>query len=1068
MSGTARSVASSILAAVILVQGISWSQTPLGTPQEVVMAEGYYKPLDGRYAFGTVFPLVNTYAGANHPGLLAGTPLAGAPEQHTIIEAVVNGAPASAFTEEDVGKEFVLLWGHRNPAHVDRTRVDEFAPMETTSRYSRVVHRLSPSRIVVDFPYNGGNAEKPADLRNAKARIFKDSSADWKAFGATLNRPETPDVGRLEAYRPHPAGSFRVHAYELKSFDPMTITLGRQVKIHAGAPDQYALVKVGVEDHYLLEVDDGTPIYKRPEAIFNVSNGGANFICQNIVFSPAHRQHKGRVVHGIRVLTSATGKPAGTIAIIGCKTYTEFDQIADTARGAAGITHELPALSSVTNGRAGSYSGQGLARRASVFVTMAFINCDFMGANPFGASTASGDGCNMVYIDCTGDFNPQSRWGTNVLDYTGHVRADEAAYRYAPAWAQEARKAGWYPTDVVVPKGDANMLVGLQLGGSNRFNVTNIERFIFLKNTPGNSNLTGYYNVSYNRSGTKIPVRAEFKSVSYDILQHEIPRANKRYVISRHYTTSTRTYDWREANGNKGLSTADLFSYLTNYNNPMSAVVVADPTGFRSGDTVTSEGTAKRVVEVVGNELRLMDRTGDFAAGKVISNGRVATPIVRYHALRCEYAYPKALLPFAIRMDACWTTILQCFGHEVDPMQIPSKGRGVAVQAGDQFRILPCLLVTLPGRFADVDAVRGRIVGSRRRATAEISSFLRTYDPTRSQEKNIEEPYYQVNLADVKGTFEPGETILLTDGKAPQTATVRKVSTHDPVEVHTAKGIERVAYPDCPAEFVWARYRTDTRLGTTDTQRYYTFYNVCEKALPADLPVTLEIEIVKSNAERLLNPAATAQVRQKYISNGTLAGRQVFEWPARGSLWQEGNGWGSANMNDSGDMAGHFAYSQVHHYWYFLRCDMNHGFWRQNYLKPPTRTITFKGEAVSVVPLEFYSRGHILINCRRPMTGQFSRGDEGSQNFDRRRIVEDYLAGLGEIPPVAEKDRAKLMSFGGDAKANTGYRHSYVREEDTANAPLPPSDLVEVLKTVGVEVLPLDRPSPNSRVQPKP
>ena len=97
------------------------------------------------------------------------------------------------------------------------------------------------------------------------------------------------------------------------------------------------------------------------------------------------------------------------------------------------------------------------------------------------------------------------------------------------------------------------------------------------------------------------------------------------------------------------------------------------------------------------------------------------------------------------------------------------------------------------------------------------------------------------------------------------------------------------------------------------------------------------------------------------------------------------------------------------------------------------------------------------------MTGQFSRGDEGSQNFDRRRILEDYLAEQGEIEAVSEERRAKLMSFDGDEKENTGYRHSYVREATTNNAPLPPKELLDLLKELDVNVLPLDRKSPNSR-----
>ena len=147
-----------------------------------------------------------------------------------------------------------------------------------------------------------------------------------------------------------------------------------------------------------------------------------------------------------------------------------------------------------------------------------------------------------------------------------------------------------------------------------------------------------------------------------------------------------------------------------------------------------------------------------------------------------------------------------------------------------------------------------------------------------------------------------------------------------------------------------------------------------------------------------------------------MAGRYVYTWPAGGFLWQETTPHGGGTLGGGGDPAGHFAYSQVHHYWYFLRCDMNYGFWRQNFRKPTQQVIKFKGQEYKVVPLQWYSRGHVLINCARPMTGQFSRGDEGSQNFDRRRILEDYLAEKGGIEAVSEEKRAKLTSFGGDEK----------------------------------------------------
>jgi len=1037
-------------------------------PADVRMPDGYYKPLDGRFAFGVRFPLVNTYTVANNPGILAGTPFADAKDGFTVIEAVTNGEPADAFIDEDVGKEFVLLWGHKNPGRVDYDRVDEYAPLETTSRYSRVVHRISPSRLIVDFAYNGGDAARPVDLKNWKARIFRDSSADWAAFGKELNREDTADIGRLEEYRLHASGHYRLHAYELKSFDALPITRAARVLIHAGGPDKYALVKIGVEDHYLLEAGEGTRIYKRPAAIFSVENGAHSFICQNLIFSPVHRQHNAGAIHGIRVLTSAANKPAGVMAVIGCRTYTEFNQIGDLANGAAGMTRELPALASVTNGRCGTYGGEGLARRAVTFATNAFVNCDFMGGSCFGASTASGDGCNMVYIDCTGDYSPQVKWGKVVNDYAGYVASDPSAYDRAPEPLRRARADGWYPTDVVLPKTDVNMLSGLALGGSNRFNITNIDRFIFLKNTPGNSNLAGYYNICYNRSGKALPTNEAkgkrfiaqdmfgFNSATYDILQHEVPRTGKRYVISRHYSLSTKTLDWLGKNGT-GSSGGGLFSLITNYNNPMATVWVDNPDGFSAGDTVTSEGITKRVVEVAGNELRVTDKTGSYMAGKTVTNGR-ATATVKKYEFRCEYGYPAKLYPFAIRMDACWSTIFQCYAHELDPLQVPAKGRGVAIQPGDQFRILPFLLVRLEGKFPDVDKVRGAITGSRSGASAHIGSFLRTYDPDRTQEENGKNPYYQVNLADLQGVFAHDETVTLTDGETRAAAVVVRVSTHDPAAVHTARGLERVAFPECPAEFVWARHRSDTPHNRTDMQSYYTFYDVCERELPADLPLTMEIEIVKSNAEYLLDPGTTAKIRQKYISNGHVGGRPVYTWPSKNQLWQETSAWGSGCMGaEGGDVAGHFAYSQVHHYWYFLRTDFHGGFWRQNYFKPPMQTITLQGQDYAVAPLFTYSRGHVLINCRRPLVGQFSKGDEGSQNFDRRRLLEDYLAAKGEIEPVPEAKRAKLMSFGGDAKANPGYTHSYVREETAEEAPPPPEELLDALKSVGIEVLPFDR-----------
>ena len=61
--------------------------------------------------------------------------------------------------------------------------------------------------------------------------------------------------------------------------------------------------------------------------------------------------------------------------------------------------------------------------------------------------------------------------------------------------------------------------------------------------------------------------------------------------------------DWLKQNGS-GLSGGDRFSYLTNYNNPMATVWVDDAEGFQAGDTVTSNGIQKRVVAVVGEELR--------------------------------------------------------------------------------------------------------------------------------------------------------------------------------------------------------------------------------------------------------------------------------------------------------------------------------------------------------------------------------------------------------------------------------------------------------------------------------
>lgn len=799
------------------------------TPQQFG-GNPYMKPLDGRLELGVQFPLINYTPYSVDPGIIEGTGLAGT--DYTLI-TVLDDYP-EVFTHDDLGMRFCGLFNHANPPSANYDRVDEFFPQEQGARYAEVVHVIDGRNIIVDFEFNGGDRNNPQVMEEGKGYIFYDNSEALNDMIQSYLDDDNAEDMKLQPLAVN--DDYVLTTYVAPELDSFSIADKPYVKIWTGTAER-ARIKMGIEDYYHLERNLGETIYTNPGVVWDYGmgrHGEQNLVSHNIQWVPPHRTIPNARTFKKALVTGRKGP--GIIAFINQENRAEFDAI----EAGEGLTDEHFQLIPSSVGAGGSYSGDGSELEHDVidFGYELHKNFNFEGSSAAGSKTAvAGGGEWYGLVDGNVCFTPQTKYNPATQQFVARFTTD---YSGLPEGVQEKGYYSPYVLEVTSPHG--NLLKTTTLGGSNRINIFNIDRFIFLASAQGvrrdnPGEFMGYYDICYSRDEERNPWGYQWREgrrTPVDIDQRElwpttpgkamlvnwIPETGERYTIGRHY-----------------------------------------------------------------------DINEGFNSLKDMNNAQIATV--------------KTIHPNAIRTAICWTTVLDKYGIDIDPVEdIPANAVPLELQPGDRFRI-------------------------------------------------------------------PGGP--------------------DPNRVYTVMRKQRGLFPSFPAEFVYDRNRNNeqNRYHATNFQSYRYFYLILDRDLPEDLGMTFEIEMVESTSEYLLDGEPRPTIHS-YMGISTFGPRGLN--PQTSGMGIEAE-FGSGLFTTS-DVAGHLAYNQAEHTYYFRNVDFNSGFWRENTNSRPSQfTVTDPetGAQRRVRSLRFYSKGHWLINVENAPIGQWGSRRGGANSWDGHRAILNAL-----------------------------------------------------------------------------
>jgi len=93
------------------------------------------------------------------------------------------------FNSEYLNKEFVAFRIHKNPLKTNT--IDKYFPNTLGSRYSKVIEVVDNKTLIVNFAYNGGNANTPITSENTSGYFFFDNKAAFTSAITSSERGET-------------------------------------------------------------------------------------------------------------------------------------------------------------------------------------------------------------------------------------------------------------------------------------------------------------------------------------------------------------------------------------------------------------------------------------------------------------------------------------------------------------------------------------------------------------------------------------------------------------------------------------------------------------------------------------------------------------------------------------------------------------------------------------------------------------------------------------------------------------------------------------------------------------
>lgn len=513
------------------------SQTPLKYRTiEAFGGQAWYLPADGRLQEHIQYPLLDFTPYSVEPQMLKGKKLKG--KNYTRITAKTS---AAFFPEDIVGKSFCGLFAHENPGYVDHNKVDAYYPQEIASRYATVVYRLDAQNVLVDFEFNGGDADKPKKIVNGKGYFFFDNSQAWDK----LRVAQTDAQNQIEEIKLQQFGikNFVQQVYVIPKYN--TWQFGQtDCKIWSGS-SILPVLKIGFEDYYQYEKALGSSVVWQDDYLFKLPGHNIDHnLVVNALLLPPHRTILEASTFRRTVFVGR--KAAGITALIGAKQLAEERYIM-AGKGKTSETFISWSFSAISGGGRLQSEQLGVLQDVESF---GYVLCKDYEQRGSMFTQMSGNAGNYLVVE-NADIYFENQGAVNPASQKLQVRLNATKNAYCGFPKQIFERKSYYLPYVLEIAGKGNFFKVFALGGSARTNIIAIESengvLTFMQNAQGvrtdnPGEFVGYweycyvpydkqYDWAWQNGKTAIPARIANKLMLYE----QIPEIGKRYTISREY-----------------------------------------------------------------------------------------------------------------------------------------------------------------------------------------------------------------------------------------------------------------------------------------------------------------------------------------------------------------------------------------------------------------------------------------------------------------------------------------------------------------------------------------------------
>lgn len=1037
-------------------------------------AEAYYKPLDGRYAEGLQFPLINYEPLTEEEFNLLNTGLtySNYPNGVTKISPVDNNGNAvnGVFQSEDVGKKFVGLRANRNG---DSTiYIDEYAPFTISSRYANVIYQ-NGNICLVDFEFNGNaqSGQPSQSLLKGKGRIFYDNSTalnNW--VNAVILQSSTENVvGAGESYS---RNGYVLKVYEAPEFIPPSIISSNNnitLTTKSGAANvvlgDRMRIKFGIEDYYQFQPIEGAKKYNQSQNIFKFSGYTGKFVSHGVQWIPPAYSFLASQSF-LRIMTSGSFGENGASVIIHGENFAEYDEL----QAGYGVNQdEQYQIQSSNISSCGTYTGDGsvVTHDVDKFVFDAHINCHYSGAFAGGQRGGSTRGALFeIYKDFVLDFEPQEKYAPFTMlsqakfttNYSG-LAGGGGDTDYLP------------PHAIEITSDNGTFFEVLTMGGGYRNLIFHIDRFVFLGNYTRFNQINGYYNYYYKNTSTPITTDRDgsyTRNPKKTMVDWMIMRSKENDGVTPKLLRLSKEYNMRESLNNDMLFQKVIPSLGIPMNNSVKthinwSLVFQKYKDQLSNDDLNyiSEVESRPQALQLGDKYRLcawveVSNTIGFNIGDTItikdsSNNVLATANLRYVD---DYLYTKRLIlgectaniSTASTVENASTSTNVTNTSDFDPTLIYTISR---LQTGGWPVSNLFSRISLDNKTSFTNGVVIQGVTSGAIGTVVTEKLWETDESTNSIKVQVTN----------NTKFLVGETINITSGGS-GSAVIQNNSkcNNNSGEVYLYSLSTDMVYGAAISTGSWEA-------------GYYYWYGITDIDMPNRVngndnnDPLMYVEVVESNAEVLLD-GESRPFRVTYRSLGKLLNSYTFNNFNRkldstgylnGTDINNLQSFDSANWLSEGEAAGHLFYSTGERTYYWLNGNANLGYARVNNTSDSSNSF------------ERFSKGWWIKDVINPPSGQWMSPELGStrtqfetqynyhlQNTSYDPTVNGYAANeeIGYDNAGNKLFPPKICFYGSNYLDNNGGMNNtsgqnIIRSQNSQDAPELPKTIKDILTALG-------------------